>query len=573
MDSLWDFSPPRGDPSASGTWASSIEFLQPLGSSTSPPQSSTAVTSKKAPRRAKKRLAWLQQVLEDASLEKADDGELSGDSPPLDPLSDHRRLTITDAPPVDQCITLMTKYISTRPTGHSFVHQLVLLDNPKPHPILVHSVVALTSSLSSNSHLKNLSSANLQPRLRNSLRESSFEWPTVEFVIGLMHGLMAPFGSWKSQQGDAMMYRSLACSSVKLLGITSDDGIENFIRASKSSAGRAPAWILREQTRRLTWSVYVIDTLMSSGIVDRPHLTDDAVWGLSLPCSESVWESRNPPLDEPYEHKVTLANIVETGGRILLNRIGETTQFSSSHVEPLVMYAYRLATQFLISLQRDDLSRLYPNGHFTPEKAVLHRLNAVESQIAAMDTYVLSYRTQSPHSLLTRAGLRAARAMLYGPGTHLEILFNMLIMAPKWFATFKPDDMTTVGMNHGVFQVPPPAMFLLEGKVFESWATTPSFVTAIEHASTAAVFLSEAIQLDARIALQVSAGARGEYGTAVERVLWCTSILLVIAAAVSRLLGIPSAGLEASALALAGGMKEVFEVEMLVNWVLATMQG
>ncbi|KXS12867.1 hypothetical protein M427DRAFT_136995 [Gonapodya prolifera JEL478] len=241
-------------------------------------------------RNTKNRLAWLERMLVDLSAGSSGDPEsgevVSRDKPAADPLVDLRRITVSDIPPLDVCLDLMSHYISARPTGYAFIHNSALHHTSKSAPILLHSVLALTSTLSSNTRLQTLSTSNLLPRLRDTLRESSFRWPTIEYIVGLLHGTMAPYISWKSFNADALVFRSLACAATKLLGITSEDGIANTVWNSPMSTSRTPPWILGEQTRRVAWSVFIIDTLIAAELSEKTHMEDDSVMNLGLPCDD-----------------------------------------------------------------------------------------------------------------------------------------------------------------------------------------------------------------------------------------------------------------------------------------------
>ncbi|KXS12866.1 hypothetical protein M427DRAFT_389869 [Gonapodya prolifera JEL478] len=206
------------------------------------------------------------------------------------------------------------------------------------------------------------------------------------------------------------------------------------------------------------------------------------------------------------------------------------------------------------------------------ESATLHKITLMRLQLVAMDTYLVTFKTVTASSLLARAGLMAAQAILYGPGPHLDRLFFLLIMGPRWFIRFRPPAPPNPSSPPPLHRIPHPIEYQQQGQVFLAWSTTPSFVMAVEHASTAAVLLSEAIVLDPEIAQHISSGGRGGYGTPLERVFGCTYFLLIIASAISRSLHVSSSGLELSARALIGNIDELFDTEALINWILGTWQ-
>ncbi|KXS10293.1 hypothetical protein M427DRAFT_139722 [Gonapodya prolifera JEL478] len=556
----------------------------------SPPPLERPTSSKRPTRHVNSRLSLLEHVLRSSAsrtTEKEKEKERNLDSGATvaviklnpNPLADAKLKSFPHFLSAEVCYKLLSRYFASKPSHSALVHSSVILENPKPNPILTFSVLSLASSLNPEQHFRTLGKWMMFPRMKETLRATS--WPSVETIIAYLHGFFISFTSTKSVK-ESLVHLSQACAATKLLRITSEEGLHALfpeeVTANSDLVGSnpmTPPWLLREQARRVAWLAFSLDAVISASLGNRTSLEEDGLWTLNFPCDDATWSQKKPPSLDPNTPRASLRSIltpVVSGERqpeptypLLASTWGKIPPY----MEPVCIYTFRLATQLHVRIEQLGLCVFMyqdPDIHNVGSK-----IRHVEHVIEKLETYIsCGGKVRTSSSLLSSAVLSAARAVLHGPGMVLERLWIKLIGERLWFRDFVPE--VPQDLAYWI-ELKRPRHGMETEELLSAWSASPHFITAIEDASCAAVILQEAVALDPGLRNYVTEGARGWFGNPIEKVLGSSAVVLIVAAALSRVHKLPTEQqLACSAQSILSGGGPPIDVEGMVSWVVQELK-
>ncbi|KXS16062.1 hypothetical protein M427DRAFT_31971 [Gonapodya prolifera JEL478] len=487
--------------------------------------------------------------------------------------------------PPDVCTSLVNVFLAHPPSNSPLIHPCSLLDAPRPHPLLLYGALSIASAVSPDPNMRTLGRWVLSARLRDAVRGAQAIWPTVEYVLGLVHAFYGACIFSKSIK-DATQFLSQACATAKLLRITSENGLFNLYpdvsSAGVPAASPVPTWILREQARRATWAVYALDAVVSPCTVGRACMQDEEVWTLGLPCDEAVWAIRRPPTQDPSPARITLKAILEgpqPGSPPFTALTPAPPGRMATQFEPLLLFAYRRVTQLQYRNEIDhDIYAFKLNPTHPSSQRALSQLAEAEMTVDALERFAgdVPGHPETPQGVFCAAAFAAVRATLQGPGTILEWFYVKLIMEPMLASGSERLGQDPLEELARWTEARRPQVTQEGASIVYAWSSSPSFLTAIHHATSTAVLLAQAIEMDPGLAIYVAGGrVKRRISCPTERVFSNSTTILILAAAISRCLGhapeyTAQLALSAQTIFSIGGPQ--IDVSDMVSWVVEALQ-
>ncbi|KXS10416.1 hypothetical protein M427DRAFT_139558 [Gonapodya prolifera JEL478] len=523
--------------------ADDVQATLPSATGETVVESDRQPTKKRPLRHVNSRLASLERALASPVLTVDKSPTRADTATNAYPFADQQLHRFPHFLPPEVCHKLLNRYFTGRPSHSTLIHSSMILDNKKPSAILNVGILALTSTLNSeHEHLRTLGKGMIVPKMKETLRNAA-AWPSVDLVVGFVFGYYTNFALNTSSK-DSILFVSQACAAIKLLAITTEEGLRTMFPDKDPPSGNRhgipPPWILREQARRVVWLVYTLDAALSASTASRANLEADELYNLRIPCDDRVWSFRKPPWNEPPLDQHTLKSLLRP----------EPTTFGSLPVpptvtlvgkvpcclEPIVLYTYRLATQLHVRLEEQGMY-VFMLPKTTVGEEVRSKINQIDIVINNLDSF-FSYggTAQTASALLSMALFSAVRAILRGPGIALERLWIKLVMESIWMRNFRAEAPRDLSLW---IDQKRPGLGTQTGELLAAWSASPAFLDSIKDASCTAVLISQALQIDPDITLYISEGVRGWFGNALERTLQICGVILILAAALSLELGLP----------------------------------
>ncbi|KAJ3340789.1 hypothetical protein HDU93_006277 [Gonapodya sp. JEL0774] len=354
------------------------------------------------------------------------------------------------------------------------IHAPTFLSSPRPHPILLYSIISSMGAHHEDFEIRRSARRVFYPRLQKLLK-AEWEAPSIEGVIGLMHGTVLA-GHWKLwDQSTLFMIRLL--SSIHYLGLHSE-APNSSILAGRPGFPAPDPWVARETARRVFWVATSMDTNMAASSNVPRLMSGDEARGARLPCPLSEWAAPSLPTST-HTTMPTLGEIVTPS---------DSASTSQIFVTPGGLYAaFLYLFSRVVDFHRYCAGRGWlpfapPDG--TPVRRVRAMAEEIEEELNAWKEKIDGWAQVDANwkdvvVVNLQLGYHALWTVLHGPTVSL-IKFGYELLTP---------------VEHRSAPVIPK---LKAEDALEAWSTSKSFVTAVSHAFEASSLLDVLIQKEER---------------------------------------------------------------------------
>ncbi|KXS15352.1 hypothetical protein M427DRAFT_155328 [Gonapodya prolifera JEL478] len=371
-----------------------------------------------------------------------------------------------DLPPLpsqDLLNTLVTLHFSHIPIHLSFIHRASFLSNPLRDPVLLFSIVTLSSTLTDSPELRQVGRQELFPRMHRLIEQATHN-PSVASLGATVYAFFYAMhdDGWER----ARWYFSQCIAQVYSLGLNSEDAFRSLMLDS---------WIEQESGRRTFWAVYNLDKMIGTALGSSFAFSGRSSWNLRLPCPDSVWLAvgdpptrliTSPTLEEFFgvsgipgwlelDHSSTSTFMFECTAMYLQGRVVEVHRIMARQQLPTMTIGVSMAPQGDLNDVAAEL-RIWEariNEYLARKRAVVNFPNIVKLQCLFHTIWTILHTSAEMTEFTSRCLLR-----------------------PRWVNN------VTSGFDDACRKVQE-AMHEHKGTL-ELWLMSPLFTEAFTHAST-----------------------------------------------------------------------------------------
>ncbi|KXS21041.1 hypothetical protein M427DRAFT_51975 [Gonapodya prolifera JEL478] len=340
----------------------------------------------------------------------------------------------------------------------NIIHRPSFLASASPNPILLYAALAQAGATHEELDIRQAARRVFYPRLQRLLK-AEWETPTLEGVVGMLHGVILA-GNWRLWEQSSILM-ACAATSIRHLRLHSPDLMPRLLANLPEGSD---TWVVRETARRVYWLAANMDSNSAASANTPRLLSGEEARMVQLPCPAKEWLS--PSL--PSSSRTTMPTL----GEILTRPDPDDPSLSNAQLfvsSPALYTAFLYLFGRAVDVHRYCATRGWlhfspPDG--TPAKRVKFMMEELEEEIEVwwirfeMWEKVADKDEASQRTSLTLAW-HALWTVLHGPTVSLMPFgFELLVTdAPsRVFPKLRAED------------------------VLEAWCSSKSFLTAVSHA-------------------------------------------------------------------------------------------